>query len=79
MQNLLYHIFYPPPQKIQKKYNFLYFFMQNIQSTKKDILQTLKPEKYPFIIKNKQDDKPGSVLSDHLSRTAVANSFKRPT
>ena len=53
--------------------------MQNIQSTKKDILQTIKLEKYPFIIKNKQDCKPGSVLSDHLSRTAVTNNFKRPT
>ena len=28
---------------------------------------------------NKQDCKPGYVENDHLSRTAVTNSFKRPT
>ena len=27
----------------------------------------------------KQDDKPGYVVDNHLSRTAVANSLKRPT
>ena len=28
---------------------------------------------------SKQDDKPGYVANDHLSRTTVASSFKQPT
>ena len=32
-----------------------------------------------FGLEIKQDYKPGYVVNDHLSRTAVANSLKRPT
>ena len=30
-------------------------------------------------IKKEPDDKPGYVMNDHLSNSAVASSFKRPT
>ncbi len=44
---------------------------------KKPVNQAFQPNLPVF--SNKQDDKPGYVVNNHLSRTAVAGSLKRPT
>ena len=44
---------------------------------KKPVNQAFQPNLPVF--SNKQDDKPGYVVNNHLSKTAVAGSLKRPT
>lgn len=48
-------------------------------STYAKIQQTNGFHRYLLDFFHKQDDKPGYVLNNHLSRRIVANSLKQPT